>query len=205
MPRATLAAATVRPTYLRVWHRGDCAVRALDTPNAFERSARRRAPMTGENTPPRPPRSGDKAERTIVVRGPSSRPGAVRAAKMAEMCEFCEHRPPPFPRPAVGRRANNDRLKPEGNSLVRDRTAMRFKLSRWSHPACSGAKITEAGTAHCSFRCCGCAIRKSLSKFRGRSHCSDYQTICKYSNTSRAVRPTINNAKSFVGTRGVRG
>src|SRR4029077_2633208 len=26
-----------------------------------------------------------------------------------------------------------------------------------------------------------------------------YQTICKYSSNSRAVRPTINNAKCFVG------
>jgi len=35
-------------------------------------------------------------------------------------------------------------------------------------------------------------------------HCSDYQTICKYSSNSRAVRPIINNAKCFVDTRGVR-
>ena len=63
-----------------------------------------------------------------------------------------------------------------------------------------------SGTAHCSFRCCGWWNPiESLSKFRDRSHCSDHQAICKYSSSSRAVRPTINFAKSFVGTRGVRG
>jgi hypothetical protein len=115
-----------RPTYLRLWRSGDCAVHAFDTPDAFERCARRPVPMAGENTPPRQPRSDDKAERMIIVRGPRSKPGAVRAAKMAEMCEFGEHRPPPFPRPAVGRRANNDRLKPGRNSLVGDRAAISF-------------------------------------------------------------------------------
>jgi hypothetical protein len=119
-----------QPTYLRLWRSGDCAVRALDTPDAIERSARRRVPMAGENTPPRPPRSDDKAERMIIVRGPSSKLGAVRAVKMAKMCEFREHRPPPFPRPGVGRRANNDRLKPGGNSLVGDRAAISFMLLR---------------------------------------------------------------------------
>jgi hypothetical protein len=66
----------------------------------------------------------------IVVRGLHSKPGAVRAAKMAEMCGFGEHHPPPFPRPAVGRRANNDQLEPGRNSLVGDRAAISFMLLR---------------------------------------------------------------------------
>jgi hypothetical protein len=70
--------------------------------------------MASESTPLRQPRSDDKAERMIIVRGPGSKPGAVRAAKMAEICEFCEHRSPPFPRPAVGRRANNGPAKAGG-------------------------------------------------------------------------------------------
>jgi len=176
-----------RPTYLRLWRSGDCAVHAFDTPDAFERCARRPVPMAGENTPPRPPRSDDKAERMIIVRGPRSKPGAVRAAKMAEMCEFGEHRPPPFPRPAVGRRANNDRLKPGRNSLVGDRAAI---------VSCCWMTSSRALRSQ-DHRSCYCPL------FLPR--CSDYQTICKYSSNSRAVRPTINNAKCFVGTRGVRG
>ena len=134
-----------RPTYLRLWRSGDCAVHAFDTPDAFERSARRPVPMAGENTPPRPPRSDDKAERMIIVRGPRSKPGAVRAAKMAEMCEFVEHRPPPFPRPAVGRRADNEPAKagaqsPRGRPR-RDQFHVVAMTSR------CGANITEAATA----------------------------------------------------------
>jgi hypothetical protein len=98
-------------------------------PDAFERTARRFMPPAGERGSPRP-LCRDQTERMIVVARPSGCPSAVRPGKMPDLCEFCEHRSPPVPRPAVGRRANNSRLKPAAHSLADDGAAISFKLLR---------------------------------------------------------------------------
>ena len=133
-------------TYVRFF--GRSRVGRIGMPNAFERTARRLAPMTGKAWLARILRRYDQPEcRAAVVAGGGRAP-RKRAVKIPQSCELSEHRSPPVPRVAVGQRANNDRLGAANNSLARDGAAIGFMLLRWRRARQPGNIVTKGATTH---------------------------------------------------------
>ena len=95
------------PTYPGLF--GSWCAGPLDLPKAFEPPRRQDPPPAAdEGWPPRPRRSRRHAADWMVIVGVCGlcrRQQRMPAAEPIELCEFCEHRSPPFPRiAAVGER-----------------------------------------------------------------------------------------------------